>query len=268
MDALEIRGLHVRYPVPGGDLVHAVRGIDVAVRRGERFALVGESGCGKTTTAMALMGLLPRGAEVTGELRLNGRPLPRGGDDVWRARRWREIAIVFQGAMSSLNPVKPIVAQIAEPLVAHRLMERRAARERARELLEVVGIPTRRERTFPHELSGGMRQRTAIAMALACSPSVLIADEPTTALDTMVQAQIFDLLVGLGEELDLTLLLVTHDLPVVMRYCERAAVMRAGKVVETAPVTELHAHPEHPYTRHLLDASPDLPSTRECEDVA
>ncbi|HYV16362.1 MAG TPA: ABC transporter ATP-binding protein [Conexibacter sp.] len=266
--ALEVRDLHVRYPAPDGTVVHAVQGIDLHISRGERFALVGESGCGKTTSALALMGLLPRRAEVEGELLLNGSPLPRGGDDVWRAHRWCEIAIVFQGAMSSLNPVKRIAAQVAEPLVAHGLMERREARERAVELLEVVGIPARRMGAFPHELSGGMRQRTAIAMALACKPTALIADEPTTALDTMVQAQIFELLVRLGEELNLALLLVTHDLPVVMRYCDRAAVMRAGRIVETAPVTDLYARPGHPYTRQLLEASPDRSRRRDREDAA
>ena len=255
---LRVRGLDVTFVSPDGARVHAVDQLDLDVRRAERFALVGESGCGKTTSILALMGLLPGSAEVRGRIELDGARVLYGDEAQQRKNRWRDVAMVFQGAMNSLNPMQAIDKQIAEPMIVHGVADRRAARRRAAELLEMVGIPARRAGAFPHELSGGMRQRTAIAMALACNPKLLIADEPTTALDPMVQAQIFEVLTRLVDELGIALILVTHDLPVVMHLCDRAAVMYAGRMVECAPVEQLYHEPAHPYTRLLIAASPDL----------
>jgi peptide/nickel transport system ATP-binding protein len=255
---LEVRDLHVTFAGPDGNRVHAVRGVDFDVRPGERVALVGESGCGKTTSILGVMGLLPLSAQVRGSIRIAGTEVTGLTERERRETRWRDVAMVFQGAMNSLNPVQQIGLQIGEPMVVHQDLDRRAARRRACDLLELVGIAPARGSSYPHELSGGMRQRAAIAMALACDPKLLIADEPTTALDTMVQAQIFELLVRLTDELGIGLLLVTHDLPVVMHFCDRAGVMYGGRMIETGPVDRLYHHPAHPYTRRLLAASPDL----------
>ena len=222
------------------------------------MGLVGESGCGKTTTILAIMGLLPESATLGGEVRLDGENILADGEDSVRPRRWKDIAMVFQGAMNALNPVKTVEFQIVEPLQLHEVAEGAAAKRAAGELLEMVGIPAGAGARFPHEFSGGMRQRAALAMALACSPRILLADEPTTALDVMVQAQILELLSGLSGELGLALVLVTHDLPVVAQVCERAAVMYAGEIVESGPMDELFHSPRHPYTRLLFAATPDL----------
>jgi peptide/nickel transport system ATP-binding protein len=255
---LEARDLDVWFDLPGGGTLHAVQGVSLALEPGERLGLVGESGCGKTTTALALMGLLPSSAEVSGEVRFEGEDVLAGGEESMRARRWVDVAMVFQGAMNAFNPVQTVGAQIVEALELHRVAEGARARARASSLLESVGIPGDRARRYPHELSGGMRQRAAIAMALACEPSVLIADEPTTALDVMVQAQILELLDGLCRDFGLALVLVTHDLPVVAQLCDRAAVMYAGEIVEEGPVEQLYHAPRHPYTRLLFAATPDL----------
>ncbi|HYV15582.1 MAG TPA: ABC transporter ATP-binding protein, partial [Conexibacter sp.] len=198
---LRVHDLHVSFATPEGRRVHPVRGVDFDVRAGERVALVGESGCGKTTSVLAVMGLLPPNAEVHGSIRIADTEVVGLGEHERRATRWRDVAMVFQGAMNSLNPVQQVGAQIAEPMTVHQDVERRAARRRACELLELVGIPTARATAFPHELSGGMRQRAAIAMALACDPKLLIADEPTTALDVTIQAQVLDLIRGLKQRL-------------------------------------------------------------------
>jgi oligopeptide/dipeptide ABC transporter ATP-binding protein len=225
---------------------------------GRRLGLVGESGCGKTTTVLGLLGLLPPTASVSGRVLLNGVDILAGGEETIRPHRWNDLAIVFQGAMNALNPVQTVGAQIVEALELHGRASGRAARERTRELLEAVGIPGDRGARYPHEFSGGMRQRAAIAMALACNPSVLVADEPTTALDVMVQAQILELLDSLCRDFGLALLLVTHDLPVVAQLCDHAAVMYAGEIVEQGPVDSLFHDPRHPYTRLLFEATPDL----------
>ena len=233
MSMLEVRDLHVWFELPGGNQLHAVQGVSFDLDRGERMGLVGESGCGKTTTILAMMGLLPPTASLAGEVRLEGESILALGEESVRQYRWRDIAMVFQGAMNALNPVKTIEYQIVEPIELHHVAEGALAKRMAGELLELVGISAESGARYPHEFSGGMRQRAAIAMALACQPKVLLADEPTTALDVMVQAQILELLLGLAKDLGLALLLVTHDLPVVAQVCDRAAVMYAGEIAET-----------------------------------
>jgi peptide/nickel transport system ATP-binding protein len=254
---LQVEGLHVWFDIRGGEL-HAVQGVDFALRPGERMGLVGESGCGKTTTILALMGLLPSSASVAGRVLLDGEDILAKGEETVSPHRWRDISMVFQGAMNAFNPVKTVGSQIVEPMELHGIASGRAARAQAAELLELVGISGSRGDRYPHEFSGGMRQRAAIAMALACSPKVLLADEPTTALDVMVQAQILELLVRLTDDLGLAMILVTHDLPVVAQVCGRAAVMYAGKVAESGPMDTLFHDPRHPYTRMLFQATPDL----------
>jgi oligopeptide/dipeptide ABC transporter ATP-binding protein len=255
---LEIDDLHVWFDLPRGGTLHAVQGVSLGLERGERLGLVGESGCGKTTTALALMGLLPSNAAVSGRVLLNGVDILRGGEETMRPHRWIDLAMVFQGAMNAFNPVKTVGSQIVEVLELHGSASGRVARSRTGELLAAVGIPADRADRYPHEFSGGMRQRAAIAMALACNPSVLIADEPTTALDVMVQAQILELLDALCRDFGLALLLVTHDLPVVAQLCDRAAVMYAGELVEHGSMDALFHEPRHPYTRLLFAATPDL----------
>ncbi|HTW21097.1 MAG TPA: ABC transporter ATP-binding protein [Mycobacteriales bacterium] len=263
---LEVEGLEVFFDLPNGEL-HAVQGVDLALDAGERLAIVGESGSGKTTTILALMGLLPPSASLRGTVRLGGRDLlSRGerGTDEWR---WRDIATVFQGAMNALNPVRTVGWQICEPMRVHDTDTGTAARERTRELLSLVGLPAAIEHSYPHQLSGGMRQRAAIAMALACEPKVLLADEPTTALDVVVQASILDLLRRLSDELDLALILVTHDLAAAASTCGRLAVMYAGRIVESGPVSSIAERQEHPYTRQLFTAIPDLYDRRSVRAI-
>jgi len=267
LSLLEVRDLHVWFDPPQGQPVHAAAGVSFALAAGERFGLVGESGCGKTTTILALMGLLPPNASLAGEVLVDGRNILAGGEDSVRGHRWKDIAMVFQGAMNAMNPVKKIGWQIAEPMAFHGVAQGAAARQRAGELLELVGIPASAAERYPHELSGGMRQRASIAMALACQPKILLADEPTTALDVMVQAQILELLTGLSDDLGLALVLVTHDLPVVAQVCDRAAVMYAGEIVEAGPVEALYHAPSHPYTRLLFAATPDLYGEEEVVSI-
>lgn len=258
MSLLEMRDLHVWYDLPDGAELHAVRGASLSVDPGERVGLVGESGCGKTTALLAMMGLLPSSASVAGEVRFDGVDIIAGGERTIRPHRWRDIALVFQGAMNAFNPVRTIGDQIAEPMLLHGIADGAAAKRRTGELLELVGISPDSARRYPHEFSGGMRQRAMLAMALACGPKIVLADEPTTALDSMSQAQILQLLERLTGELDLGLLVITHDLPVVAQLCGRAAVMYAGIVVEQGPVDRLYHDPWHPYTRLLFAATPDL----------
>jgi peptide/nickel transport system ATP-binding protein len=255
---LEVEELSVWFDLPRGGVLHAVQGVSFSLDSGERLGLVGESGSGKSTTVLGMLGLLPPSATLSGRVLLNGVDILAQGEDSVRPHRWIDLAIVFQGAMNALNPVQSVSSQIEEALELHGLASGRQARSRVGELLESVGIPRERGDRFPHEFSGGMRQRAAIAMALACNPSVLVADEPTTALDVMVQAQILDLLDALCRDFGLALLLVTHDLPVVAQLCDRAAVMYAGEIVERGPVEELYHDPRHPYTRLLFAATPDL----------
>jgi oligopeptide/dipeptide ABC transporter ATP-binding protein len=255
---LQVEDLHVWFDLADGGELHAVQGVDLSLEPGERLGLVCESGCGKTTTALAIMGLLPPNASVSGRIVLEGEDILAGGEPAFRPHRWVDVAIVFQGAMNALNPVRTIGEQIVESLQIHGRAKGATARARTSELLEAVGIPAGRAARYPHELSGGMRQRAAIAMALSCDPKVLIADEPTTALDVMVQAQILELLDALCRDFGLALVLVTHDLPVVAQLCDRCAVMYAGEIVERGPLDALYHAPGHPYSRMLFAASPDL----------
>jgi peptide/nickel transport system ATP-binding protein len=264
---LEVRNLNVWFDLPDGKELHAVQGLSFQVDPGERMGLVGESGCGKTTTILALMGLLPPSATVSGQVLLEGEDILVEGEDGIREHRWKDIAMVFQGAMNALNPVKRVGDQIVEPMEVHGVASGPAARKQAGDLLELVGIAADRADRYPHEFSGGMRQRAAMAMALACNPKVLLADEPTTALDVMVQAQILELLMGLTRDLGLTLILVTHDLPVVAQVCERAAVMYAGEIVEAGSMDTLFHEPRHPYTRLLFSATPDLYGEEEVASI-
>ncbi len=262
---LEVEDLHVWFDLQDGGELHAVQGVSVGVEPGERLGLVGESGCGKTTTVLALMGLLPPSASASGRVLLEGKDVLAGGEASMRPHRWTDVAIIFQGAMNALNPVQTIGSQIVEAIELHGRARRTAARVQTGELLESVGIPAARADRFPHELSGGMRQRAAIAMALSCHPKVLIADEPTTALDVMVQAQILELLDSLCRDFGLALILVTHDLPVVAQLCDHGAVMYAGEIVERGLVDTLYHAPRHPYTRLLFAATPDL--GQEAEEI-
>jgi peptide/nickel transport system ATP-binding protein len=255
---LRVEELNVWFELHGGGELHAVRGISFELEQGERLGLVGESGCGKTTSILALMGLLPGNASVSGRVWLEGEEILAGGESTLAPHRWHHIAMIFQGAMNAFNPVKRIGDQILEPMELHGTASGKGGRARVRELLELVGIAGSRADRYPHEFSGGMRQRAAIAMALACEPKVLLADEPTTALDVMVQAQILDLLVSLSRDLGLSMILVTHDLPVVAQVCGRAAVMYAGEIAEEGPMATLYHDPRHPYTRMLFAATPDL----------
>jgi peptide/nickel transport system ATP-binding protein len=260
---LEVRGLHVWFDLPNEGQLHAVQNVSFGLDPGERLGLVGESGCGKTTAILTIMGLLPPSATVTGEVLIDGENILEEGEESVRPHRWNDVAMVFQGAMNALNPVRTVEDQIVEPMEFHGVAEGDDARAQAKELLELVGIAGQSGGRYPHEFSGGMRQRAALAMALACNPKVLLADEPTTALDVMVQAQILELLSRLCDELGLALVLVTHDLPVVAQVCDRAAVMYAGEIVETGAIDDLFHGPRHPYTRLLFAATPDLYGVEE-----
>jgi oligopeptide/dipeptide ABC transporter ATP-binding protein len=243
----------------GGDRRRAVDGLSLELGVGETLCLVGESGCGKSLTGLAALGLLPEGvARTAGTVRYHGRDLGAADERAWRALRGQSVAMIFQEPMTSLNPVMPVGRQVAEPLRTHWGYGRRAARHRARELLEQVGLPDARHRldAYPDELSGGQRQRVMIAAALACDPDVLIADEPTTALDVTIQAVILELLAGLRRERGMGLLFITHDLGVAEAVADRVAVMYAGELVEMGPAGTVLAHPRHPYTAALLAAVP------------
>ena len=259
MSLLEVRGLEVVLDTPNGP-ARAVRGVGFALERGDTLGIVGESGCGKTMTALALMGLLPEGASVQGEVRFDGADLLAGSEDDWCRIRGNRIAMVFQEPMSSLNPLHTVGRQIAESLVLHRGLGRGGARREARRLLGLVGIEDagRRLDQYPHQLSGGQRQRVMIAMALANEPDLLVADEPTTALDVTIQKQILDLIGELVRELGMGLVLISHDLAVIANTVNRIAVMYGGAVVESAPTRELFGRLSHPYTQGLLSGIPQV----------
>ncbi|WP_049572103.1 ABC transporter ATP-binding protein [Nonomuraea sp. SBT364] len=258
MSLLEITDLAVHFDTEDG-LVQAVRNISLTLEEGEILALCGESGCGKSVTAMSVPRLLPPGTtKLTGSIKLDGRELTTLPEPELRKVRGKDVSVVFQEPMTSLNPSFTVGYQIAEVLRKHEKLSRRAAMDRAVELLELVGIPAprRRVKEYPHQLSGGMRQRVMIAIAVACSPRVLIADEPTTALDVTIQAGVLDVFRDLRDRLGTAIILITHDLGVVADIADRAVVMYAGRAVEQAPVAELFARPRHPYTLGLMKALP------------
>ncbi|MCT7352163.1 ABC transporter ATP-binding protein [Streptomyces sp. 15-116A] len=259
---LEVRDLHVEFHTRDG-VARAVNGVSYGVDAGETLAVLGESGSGKSVTAQAIMGILdmPPGRITGGEVLFQGRDLLKLKEEEERRRvRGAEMAMIFQDALSSLNPVISVGDQLGEMFVVHRGMSRKDARTKAVELMDRVRIPAARERVkqYPHQFSGGMRQRIMIAMALALEPALIIADEPTTALDVTVQAQVMDLLAELQREYHMGLILITHDLGVVADVADRIAVMYAGRIVESAPVHDIYKAPAHPYTRGLLDSIPRL----------
>ncbi|MFI5758856.1 ABC transporter ATP-binding protein [Streptomyces sp. NPDC051569] len=257
MNTLEIKDLRVTYG-SGASAVAAVRGVDLTVDAGRKLGIAGESGCGKSTLALALLRLLPPSAKLSGEILLDGEDVLTMKWGRLRAVRWAGASIVFQGAMHSLNAVHRIGDQIAEPVLLHRGATPAAARARAAELLEQVGLPAARAQAYPHELSGGQRQRVMIAMALACDPRLIVADEPTTALDVMIQAQILRLIERLVAEQDISLLMISHDLAVLADTCDRLAVMYAGRVVEDGPARAVYDAAAHPYGRALSAAFPRI----------
>jgi peptide/nickel transport system ATP-binding protein len=252
---LEVRDLRVTYGT-GAAAVPAVRGVDLSLAAGQKLGVAGESGCGKSTLALALLRLLPASARLSGEILFDGEDVLTMTWGRLRAVRWAGASIVFQGAMHSLNAVRRIGDQIAEPLLVHGRATPAAARRRAGELLEHVGLPAARAAAYPHELSGGQRQRVMIAMALACDPRLIVADEPTTALDVMIQAQILRLVEGLVAEQSISLLMISHDLAVLADTCDRLAVMYAGRVVEEGPARQVFEAAAHPYGRALSSAFP------------
>jgi oligopeptide/dipeptide ABC transporter ATP-binding protein len=258
---LDIKGLTTQFHTKRG-LVTAVNGIDLSLNRGETLGIVGESGCGKSVTALSILRLLPKpaGKIVDGQILFNGRDLVTSRETEIRRIRGNDISMIFQEPMTSLNPVYTVGFQVQEAIRKHRHMNRREARAEAISMLGMVGIPDPEARIddYPHQMSGGMRQRVMIAMALSCHPRIMIADEPTTALDVTIQAQILDLIGRLKEEIGMSVLLITHDLAVVAETCQRVVVMYAGEVVESADVKELFFKPAHPYTVSLFKSLPKI----------
>jgi len=256
---LDVQGLETTFKTPDG-IVHAVNGVSFGLAEGETLGVVGESGCGKSVTMLSVLGLIasPPGKVIAGKAFFSGQDLLKMSKEEIRHVRGAQIGMVFQDPMTSLNPVLTIGKQLEEPLMLHIGMTKNQARERAAELLSMVGIPNAKDRLndYPHQYSGGMRQRVMIAMALSCSPQILIADEPTTALDVTIQAQIMDLVKRLRDELGMAIIWITHDLGVVAGLAQRVLVMYGGFIIEESPVKELFAHPEHPYTIGLLGSLP------------
>jgi oligopeptide/dipeptide ABC transporter ATP-binding protein len=263
---LEVRGLQT-YLTTSLGVIKAVDGVSFDVKEGETVAIVGESGCGKSMTALSIMRLIPRpqAAIVGGEIRFQGNDLLKLDDEEVRRVRGAEIAMIFQEPMTSLNPVLTIERQITETLEAHRPISKQEARSRALELLRLVGIsdPAERLAGYPHQFSGGMRQRVMIAIALACNPKLILADEPTTALDVTIQAQLLELMRGLSQQFGVALVLITHNLGVVARYADRVNVMYAGKIIESGSAAEIYRDPRHPYTIGLLHSVPRLDQPRK-----
>ena len=265
---LEVTNLKTGFDTERG-LIRAVDGVSFEINKGKTTGVVGESGCGKTVTAMSIVDLLPKpsGQILGGNIRLNGKELVGIESDKMHQIRGNEIGVIFQEPMAALNPVQRIGKQIMEALILHKGMNKREALQKAVELLEAVGIPSpeRRVIEYPHQLSGGMRQRVMIAIALSCEPDLLIADEPTTALDVTVQAQILNLISKMQDSLGMAVMLITHDLGVIAEQCDEVIVMYAGRIVERAPVTELFSNPLHAYTKGLLASMPRLDSVRKSE---
>ncbi|ALC91853.1 peptide ABC transporter ATP-binding protein [Bacillus sp. FJAT-18017] len=263
---LEVKDLSISFHTFGGE-VQAIRGVSFDLKRGETLAIVGESGSGKSVTTKAIMSLLPSGnSEIkSGQILFDGKDLVKLSDKKMQNIRGKDISMIFQDPMTSLNPTMTVGKQIMEPLIKHQKMSKGAARERALQLLQLVGIPKPEQRVkqYPHQFSGGMRQRVVIAIALACNPKVLIADEPTTALDVTIQAQILELMKDLQNKIDTSIIFITHDLGVVANVADRVAVMYGGKIVEVGTVDEVFYNPQHPYTWGLISSMPSLDAKDE-----
>jgi peptide/nickel transport system ATP-binding protein len=257
MNVLEVRDLAIDYATTAGP-VPAVRGVSFDIAGGEVLGLAGESGCGKSTIGLGLLRLLPKGTQIRGQVMLDGKDVLAMTPNELGAVRWAEGSIVFQGAQHALDPVIRVGDQIVEAIVTHGIADRKDAGRRTAELLERVGLPSRRAEDFPHEFSGGQKQRVMIAMALACEPKLVIADEPTTALDVMVQAQVLQLLADLQRDMGLSILFITHDLSVLAQVSDRVAVMYAGRIVETGPAASVFADPRHPYSQALAGSFPTI----------
>jgi len=263
MPVLDIQGLKTYYRTLRG-AVKAVDRVDLQVEKGEALGLAGESGCGKTTVALSILKILPSGGKIVGgKILFKGKDIVKIPEKEFRNKiRWKGISIVFQGAMNALNPVYTVGDQIVEAIVTHEDIGKKEASERVEQLLETVGIDGARAQNYPHEFSGGMRQRALIAMSLACNPELLIADEPGTALDVIVAAQVLRLMKELKKKLNLGMILITHDLSIIADTCEKTAIMYAGKVVEAADVVSVFKEPLHPYTQGLIGAFPSIRSAR------
>lgn len=267
MALLSVKDLVIEFKLSNRKNIKAVSGVSFELNQGETLALVGESGSGKTTTALSLMRLLPSNGEITsGEIVYAEKDVVNAPDERLRRLRWKEIAIIFQGAMNALNPVLTIEKQIVEVIMLHEDVDEAQAKARTVELIKRVEIDPKRLNQYPHEFSGGMRQRVMIAMALACKPKIIIGDEPTTALDVMVQAQIFELLETLKKEMSLSMILITHDLSILGDICDKVAVMYAGQIVEYGDVQAIYCDPKHPYTEKLLSSYPVIGGKRGIPD--
>lgn len=263
MALLEVTDLRTYFKTQEGTL-KAVDGIGFTLEKGQAMGLAGESGCGKTTAALSIMKLLPANGYIAGGMiNFMGQDMSKVTGDKLRSIRWRDISIIFQGAMNALNPVKRVGDQIMEPILLHENVDEEVAKKRVQELFSLVGINPNRIREYPHEFSGGMRQRVMIAMALACRPKLVIADEPTTALDVMIQAQILQLMKNLQTELDLAMIIISHDLSVLAETCDLLSIMYAGKIVERSTAVEVFANPQHPYTKGLIAAFPNIKGDRK-----
>lgn len=255
---LEVNDLKTYYRTTRGPL-KAVDGVSFSLQKGEILGLVGESACGKTTLALSIVRLLPPGAQImSGMISLEGQDILSMNEEQMRNIRWKKVSIIFQGALNSLNPVLPVREQIAEAILAHERTEKGDVEGRIDELFNAVGLEPTRKENFPHEFSGGMKQRVMIAMALACNPDLVIADEPTTALDVIVQYQILSLIRSLRDKLQISMILITHDLSVIAELCDKVAIMYAGKIVEFGDIFRIFERPKHPYTRALLKSIPKM----------
>jgi len=255
---LEVKDLKTYFTITKGD-VKAVDGVSFYLNKGESIGLVGESGCGKTTTALSVIQLLPpEGRVAGGEIIFDGKDITHISDDELRSIRWKDISMIFQGAMNALNPVQTVADQIAEAILIHEKVTKKDAMDRVKELFELVELNPAMMHRYPHVFSGGMRQRAIIAMALACNPKLIIGDEPTTALDVMVQAQIIDLINSLRKKLNMSMIIITHDLSIITEVCDRVAVMYAGKIVEMGKTDEVVKNPKHPYTKRLISSFPNI----------
>ena len=262
MSLLDIRNLKTHYLTPFG-AVKAVDDVSISLNKGEVLGLAGESGCGKSTIALSVMRILPYpGKVISGEILFKDKDILKLNERELRKVRWKGISTVFQGAMASLNPLFKVGRQIADPIIIHEGVKKEEAYRRARELLELVGIDASRESNYPWELSGGMRQRVLIAMGLACNPDIIIADEPTTALDVIVAHQVTELIQDIREKLDLSMMLITHDISVIAQTCDNLAIMYAGKIVERSEVDTMFENPLHPYTEALISAFPNIQGER------